>query len=127
MDMPAFDTACFQDTRNEGGFSLVQAKSLTKAFVDATGHLPSVDALATFKAEVRQSLAELRTELKGEIAVLKADVFKALNEQARGTPTLVFGAGLLNAAVVGGVGLALSNALKGLAADIPALSERDAP
>ena len=97
----------------------MQAKSLTKAVAVATGHLPSTDALAAFKADVRQSIADLRTEMhselgkvRTEIGALRADVFKALNEQARWTATLVFGAVLLNAAVVAGVGLALYNGLK---------------
>lgn len=119
MDAPSFDTAKFQETLSEGGFSSTQAKSLTRAVADATVHLPSVDGLTAFKADlradmaaIRVDLAELRSELKAEVAQLRADVFKALGEQARWTATLVFGAVLLNAAVVAGVGLALYNALK---------------
>lgn len=108
MDAPSFDTARFQETLSEGGFSAAQAKSLTRAVSDATLHLPSTDALAAFKAELQGEIAAIRTELAG----LRSDLFKALNEQARWTATLVFGAVLLNGAVVAGVGLALFNALK---------------
>jgi DnaJ-domain-containing protein 1 len=101
MSMPAFDTARFQDTLSEGGFTPVQAKSLLRAVSDVTDHLPSSDTLAAFKSDVRAEIAAVRSELS-----------KSLSDQTWKMAQMVFAAVLLNAAVVAGVGLAVYNAVK---------------
>ena len=112
MDAPAFDTSRFQDTLSEAGIPLAHARAITRAVVDVTGHLPSTDALAAFKAELRAEISELRTELKTEIAGLRADMHKALADQARWTVGVILGALLVNVGAMAGIGLALYNALK---------------
>lgn len=119
MTAPAFDTSRFQDSLSEAGIRPREARGILSAVSDATEHLPSVDVLAAFKSDVRAELAGIRAELKTEIAAVRvevaavrADLAKSLEDQTWKRAQMVFGAFLLNAAAIAGVGLAIYNAVR---------------
>lgn len=94
-DVPAFDTARFQDTLvSEAVFTEGQARVLTRAMVDATGHLPSSAGMDQFKAEMRALINEKFADQTWKVV------------------QIIGAAVLVNALLFAGVAIGLYNALK---------------
>ena len=74
-----FNLVAFMDTLNEGGFSEKQAKALSLALVQLMdSHLVTRDYLDLRLSELKIDLrlSELKGELKGDIAILKAELIQ---------------------------------------------------
>lgn len=108
MAVPAFDTSRFHETLAEAGVVPNHARAILRAVSDAVEHLPSADALAAFKADVRAEIADVRTE----IGAVRAEVARSLTDQTWKLAQLVFGAVVLNIVAMASIAIALWNALR---------------